>query len=70
MTSSSIFPDLVEGFEPVEQLHVLHLREVAGEHLIQVVVGVHQTGIAQHMAGVDGFVGLAVEFRADLDEAG
>ena len=65
-----IFPDLVEGFEPVEQLHILHLREVAGEHLIQVVVGVHQTGVAQHMVGVDGSVGGNVQMGADLtDEA-
>ena len=74
MTSASrvfqISPNFVESFEPVEQLHVLHLGEVAGEDLIEVVVRVDQTGVAEHMARVDGFVGLAVEFHADLlDEA-
>ena len=65
-----VLPDLIERLEPVEQLHVLHLGEVAGEDLIEVMVRVDQTGVAEHMARVDGFVGLAVEFRADLlDEA-
>ena len=65
-----VLPDLVERLEPVEQLHVLHLGEVAGEDLIEVMVRVDQTGVAEHMARVDGFVGLAVEFHADLlDEA-
>ena len=45
-----VFQYLVQRPEPVEQLHVLYLGQVAGEHLIQVVVGVHQTGIAEHMA--------------------
>ena len=65
-----VLPDLIECLEPVEQLHVLHLGEVAGEDLIEVVVRVDQTGVAEHMARVDGFVGFAVEFHADLlDEA-
>ena len=65
-----ILPDLVQSLEPVEQLHVLHLGQIAGEHLIQVVVGVDQTGVAQHVAGVDGLVGGDSQLGADgLDEA-
>ena len=65
-----VLPDLVQGLEPVEQLHILHLGQIAGEHLVQVVVGVHQAGIAQHVAGVDGLVGGDGQIFADgLDEA-
>ena len=65
-----VFPDLIQGLQPVEQLHVLHLRQIAGEYLIEVVVGVDQTGVAQHMAAVDDLVGADVQRRADgLDEA-
>ena len=39
-------PDLVEGGEPVEELQVLHLGQIPGEDLIEVVVGVDQAGIA------------------------
>ena len=65
-----IFPYLVQRPQPVEQLHALHLRQIPGEHLIQVVVGVHQTGIAQHMAAVDGLVSGDVQSCANgFDEA-
>ena len=65
-----VFPDLIQGLQPVKQLHVLHLRQIAGEHLVQVVVGVDQTGVAQHMAAVDDLVGGDVQRRADgLDKA-
>ena len=58
-------PDLIQGGEPVEQLQILHLGQVPGEHLIQVVVGVDQTGVAEHMAAVDDAVGLHVQITAD-----
>ena len=48
-----ILPDLIQGRQPVEQLHILHLRQIAGEGLIEVVMGVHQTGIAPVMGTVD-----------------
>ena len=65
-----ILPDLVQGLQPVEQLHVLHLRQVAGEHLIEMVVGVYKAGIAQHVPPVDDLIGGDVQRRADgLDEA-
>jgi len=65
-----VFPDLIERLQPVEQLHILHLRQIAGELLVEMMVRVDQPRIAEHMARVDGFVGLAVEFHADLlDEA-
>lgn len=50
-------PDLIQGGEPVEQLQVLHLGQVAGEGLIQMVVGVDQAGIAEHPCPVDDPVG-------------
>ena len=65
-----VFPNLIQGFQPVEQLHVLHLGQVPGEHLVEVVVGVDQTGIAQHVAAVQHCVGLSVKLGADgLDDA-
>ena len=59
-----IFPDLIEGLEPVEELHVLHLRQVPGKDLVEVVVGVHQAGIAEHMGGVNGLIGGDLQGRA------
>ena len=50
-------PDLVEGGEPVEELQVLHLGQIPGEDLIEVVVGVDQAGIAPAAAPVDDRVG-------------
>ena len=65
-----VFPDLIQGLQPVEQLHVLHLRQIAGEHLIEMVVGVYKAGIAQHMPPVDDLIGGDVQRCADgLDEA-
>ena len=65
-----IFPNLVQRFQPVEQLHILHLRQIAGEHLIEMMVCVDQAWIAQHMAGVEGFIGSYIQRRTDgLDEA-
>ena len=64
-----ILPDLVQCAQPVEQLHVLDLGQVAGEHLVQVVVGVDEAGVAEHVAAVDDAVGLHVQIAADgLDE--
>ena len=61
-----IFPNFVESFEPVEQLHVLHLGKIAGKDLVEMMVGVHQAGIAEHMGAVDGAVGGGVQVRAEL----
>ena len=65
-----VFPDLVQGAQPVEQLHVLDLGQVAGKHLIEVVMGVDEAGVAEHVAAVDDTVGGHVQPGADgLDEA-
>ena len=65
-----ILPNLIQSFQPVEQLHILHLRQVAGEHLIEMVVGIDQAGIAQHMAGVESLIGGNIQRRTDgFDEA-
>ena len=60
-----VFPDLIERPEPVEQLHVLYLRQVAGEDLVEVVVRVDKAGIAEHVARVDGLVRLLRKALAD-----
>ena len=60
-----VFPDFIERLEPVEQLHVLHLRQVAGELLVQMMVRVDQTWIAEHVARVNGLIGGLVEIWAD-----
>ena len=61
-----IFPNFIEGLEPVEQLHVLHLGKIAGKDLVEMMVGVHQAGIAEHMGAIDGAVGGGVQVRAEL----
>jgi hypothetical protein len=50
-------PDLVQGGEPGEQLQVLHLGQVPGEHLIEVMMGVDEAGIAPAMGAVQHCVG-------------
>ena len=60
-----VFPDLIERPEPVKQLHVLYLRQVAGEDLVEVVMRVDKAGIAEHMARVDHFVRLLRQVVAD-----
>ncbi len=44
-----VLPDLIERLQPVEQLHILHLRQVPRKLLIEVVVRVHEARITQHM---------------------
>ena len=61
-----ILPDLVQSFQPVKQLHILHLGQIAGEDLIQVVVRIHKAGVAQHVAAVNDPVGCGVQAGADL----
>ena len=51
-----VFPNLIEGGEPVEELQVLHLGQVAAEGLVEMVVGVDQAGIDDAPAGVQGLV--------------
>ena len=61
-----VLPDLIEGFQPIEQLHILHLGKIAGKDLIEVMMGVHQAGVAEHMGAVDDAVSCGVEARTDL----
>ena len=60
-------PHLVEGDQPGEELHFLHLRQVPGEELVEVVVGVDEAGVDRHGGGVQHRVGLVV-VRADGDD--
>jgi hypothetical protein len=46
-------PDFVEPHQPVEQLGVLHGRDVAGQRLVQVVVRVDEAGIDHAAGGLD-----------------
>ena len=59
-----VLPHLVQGHQPGEELHPLHLWQVAGENLVEVVVGVDEAGVDHHVPGVDHLVGL-VALRAD-----
>ena len=60
-----IFPDLIECFQPIEQFHILHLRQIAGKLLVQMMVRVDKARIAEHVAGIQNFIGLPFERRAD-----
>ena len=51
-------PNRVKALEPIKQLNVLRAREGAGQSLIEVVVGVDQTGQHDHVAGIDHIVRL------------
>ncbi len=39
-----ILPDLVQGLQPVEQLQILHLGQIAAEGLVQVVMVLMRPG--------------------------
>ena len=60
-----VFPDLIERPEPVEKLHILHFRQVAGKDLVEVVVSVDKAGIAEHVVRVDGLLRLLRKVVAD-----
>ena len=58
-----VLPDLVQGRQPVEQLQVLHLGQVPGEHLVEVVVGVDEARITPVVAAVQDGVRLTGKVR-------
>ena len=60
-----VFPDLIERLQPVEQLHILHLRQIAGELLVEMMVRVDQPRIAEHMARVQYLLRGLFQLRAD-----
>ena len=60
-----VLPDFVEGPEPVEELQILDRRQIPGELLIQVVVGVDEPRIAEHLRAVQHLVGLLGQPLAD-----
>ena len=45
-------PDFIKRRQPVEQLQILHLGQVSGENLIEMVMRVDETRIAPQMAAV------------------
>ena len=57
-------PDLVERYQPVKQLHILHLGQIPGKDLIEMVMGVDQAGVTEHSGGINHLAGLR-GFRAD-----
>ena len=62
-----ILPDLVQGLQPVEQLQILHLRQVTAEGLVQMVMGVDEAGIDDATGGVDDLLRLLF-LRADVGD--
>jgi len=50
-----VFPDFIERRQPIEQLKSLHGGKVAGKNLIQMVVRVDQSRIAEHVRSVKRF---------------
>ena len=52
------FPDFIQGNQPGEQLHLLHLRQIPREGLIKVIVRVDQAGIHKAAVGTDFLVCL------------
>ena len=63
-----VLPDLVERHQPVEELQVLDLRQIAGEDLVQVMVRVDKTRIGDHSGRVYGAVRLDVQTGTDLPD--
>ena len=65
-----ILPDLIESPEPVEQLQILHLRQVPGKTLVEMVMGIDKTRVAEHPGAVDDLIGGSAEPGAHgADEA-
>ena len=62
-----ILPDLVQGLQPVEQLQILYLGQIAAEGLVQVVMGVDEAGIDDAPGGVDDLLRLLF-LRADVGD--
>jgi hypothetical protein len=61
-----VFPNFIKIDEPIEKLGILDLREVAGEGLIKMVMGVDKTG-DHHVGGtIYNPVCLIGEVGADL----
>lgn len=48
------------------ELHILHLRQIVAELLIQMMTGIDEAGIAQHMAAVDDPLCVDIQFGANL----
>ena len=58
---------LVQGLQPVEQLQILYLGQIAAEGLVQVVMGVDEAGIDDAPGGVDDLLRLLF-LRADVGD--
>ncbi|MPM31864.1 hypothetical protein SDC9_78421 [bioreactor metagenome] len=55
-----VLPHLVEGDKPGKEFHALHLGQVAGKALVEVMVGVDEAWVDRHVGSVDHLVGLEV----------
>ena len=53
-----ILPDLIQRDQPVKQFQILHLGQIAGKDLIEMMVRVNQTRICNHTGGVNHTVNL------------
>ena len=49
-------PDLVERYQPVKQLHILHLGQIPAERLVKVMMRVDQSGIDNTAGSVNGLI--------------
>ena len=61
-----IFPNFVQGSQPVKELHVLHLGQIPAKGLVEVVMGVDKAGIDHTARSVQGLVGI-LRLRAHVD---
>ena len=61
-----VLPDFIERDQPVEELQVLDLRQVAGEDLIQMMVRIDKARISDHARAVDHTVCLHIQAWPDL----
>ena len=56
-----ILPDLIEGPEPVEELHALDLGKAPSEVLVQMMMGVDEPRIEDHAGAVERLIRLLVQ---------
>ena len=56
-----ILPDAVQRFEPVEQLVILHLAEISGKVLIQMMMYVDKSRVNDHIGAIIFFVRFTIK---------
>ena len=64
-----VLPDFIEIDQPVEKFGILYRRQVAGQGLVEVVVGIDETGHHHTVGAVDGSIGVHGQAGADFGNA-